>query len=283
MFSKNVIAFFFLLVLGLVCFAMSVNHKTGSAEQKTSPFPTDVYTNEYGEIHLTKINDSLVRTEFYNNDGDYFDTSMTYQNSSFQKNDGLAYLKFKTGGIRIYDNRIFVTEFSSMARILQHIRIDKVYERPFFKTSDTTSISGLIVQSKGGETIDGIYTLPQTGMQNEFVRMTGIITKEKFPREYYSTPDGPQGMFTDTNKVHYRMVIKPIQTEIKSTLTYSGYPVNTEMGAGIAWEFADSELYYLYGKSAWSEKELDQKITVQGVLARDDDGRSVLYNWKIAE
>ncbi len=283
MIAKNVIAFFGLLVLGLVCFAMSVNHKTISDDQKTLSFPTDVYANEYGEIHLTKINDSLVRTEFFNNDGDYFDTTMAYQNSTFQKNDGLAYLKFKTGGIRIYENRIFVTEFSNMARILQHIRIEKVYERPFFKISDTTSISGLIVHSKGGETIDGIYTLPQTGLQNQFVKMTGIITKEKYPREYYSTPDGPQGMFTDTNKVHYRMVIKPIETEIKSTNSYTGYPVNTEMGAGLAWEFADSELYYLFEKSAWSEKELNKKITVEGVLARDDDGRSVIYNWKIAE
>ncbi|MBL7897696.1 MAG: hypothetical protein JNJ99_04095, partial [Crocinitomicaceae bacterium] len=56
-----------------------------------------------------------------------------------------------------------------------------------------------------------------------------------------------------------------------------------EMGAGIAWEFADSELYYLFGKTAWSDKELDKKVTVEGVLARDDDGRSVIYNWKIAE
>lgn len=283
MFSKNVIAFFGLLVLGLVCFAMSVNIPSVTEEQKTISFPTDIYANEYGEIHLTKMNDSLVRTEFYNNDGDYFDTCMSYQNSSFHKNDGLAYLKFKTGGIRIYDNRIFVTEFSSMARILQHIRIEKVYERPFFKTSDTTSISGMIMHGKGGETIDGIYTIPQTGLQNQFVKMTGIITKEKYPREYYSTPDGPQGMFTDTNKVHYRMVIKPVETEIKKTTAYSGYPVNTEMGAGIAWEFADSELYYLFGKTAWSDKELDKKITVEGVLARDDDGRSVIYNWKIAE
>jgi hypothetical protein len=243
-----------------------------------------VYANEYGKILLSEINDSTMRTVFYNNEKMVFDTLMKI-NYDFRllQNDGFPFLHLRTGGIKMHENRLEIHDFGGPTYMAVYADIENIYERPFYKVNDTVVIHDLITHPKGGEMIQGIYILPNTGIQNEFATMKGIITKEKYKREYYSTADGPQGMFSDTAQVYYRLVIKPIDAKILPRQILTGRTMNINGSAAFIWDFADSEAYYLDGHQPWNEKELDKKITIEGVLVQFEDGKSVLKNWQIVE
>jgi len=239
-----------------------------------------IYANEYGKIHLSEINDSTMRTVFYDNEKMVFDTLMKidHQFSLLQK-DGLPFLHLRTGGIKICENRLEIHDFAGPAYMAMYVDIENIYDRPFYKVNDTIVINDLVMHPKGGEMIQGIYITPTSGLQNEVVSMKGIVTKEKYPREYYSTSDGPQGMFSDTTKTYYRLVIKPIEVKALPRERMTGRTMNIEGRAAFIWDLADSEAYYLDQQQPWDEKELDKKITIEGVLIQFEDGRSVLKNW----
>jgi hypothetical protein len=243
-----------------------------------------IYANEYGEIHLSEINDSTMRTVFYDNEKVVFDTLMKIDyHFSLLQNDGFPFLHLRTGGIKIHENRLEIHDFAGPAYMAMYVDIEKIYERPFYKVQDTIVISDLIEHPKGGEMIQGIYITQASGLQNEVVSVKGIVTKEKYSREYYSTSDGPQGMFSDTTKVYYRLVIKPIETKKLPRQRMTGRTMNINGHAAFIWDFADSEAYYLENQQPWNEKELDKQITIEGVLVQFEDGRSILKNWQYVD
>lgn len=243
-----------------------------------------IYANEYGEIHLTEINDSTMRTVFYDNEHIAFDTLMKIDHQfSLLQNDEFPFLHLRTGGIKMHENRLEIHDFAGPAYMAMYAGIENIYDRPFYKLNDTIVINDLIKHQKGGELINGIYIISDSDLQNEFVSMQAIVTKEKYPREYYSTADGPQGMFSDTTKVYYRLVIKPIAVKPLPRQTFTGRTMNIDGRAAFIYDFADSEAFYLDNHQPWSEKELDQKITIDAVLVQFEDGRSVLKNWQIIE
>lgn len=243
-----------------------------------------IYANEYGKIHLSEINDSLMRAVFYNNEGQVFDTIMKINyNFTLLPNDGYPFLHLKTGGIKVYENKLEVFDFAGPAYMAMYINIENIYDRPFYKLNDTVVIHDEIKHSKGGETIDGIYVIPASDKQNELVSLTGIITKEKYPRAYYSTADSPQGMFSDTTKTYYRLVVKPVSVDLLKKYNYTGATININGQAAFIWEFADSEAYYLDNHQPWSDEELDKTITIEAFLVQFVNGKSVLKNWIILD
>lgn len=281
MFKSNMhIAILGILATGVSCACASENKPTEWQADETT-----IYANEYGEIHLTPINDTLMRTVFFDNENQVFDTVMRIDHDfeMLYPDDNLPFLWLKTGGIKICDNRVEVHDFAGPAYMAQYVSIENLYTRPFYKIDDTVVIKDEIVHPKGGERLNGIYILPGTGYQNEFVEITGIISKEKFPREYYSTSDGPQGMFSDTTKVYYRLVIRPIDVKVIEKQTYTGRTKNIDGQAAFIWDYADSEAYYLDNHAPWTQDELDKKITLEAVLVQFINGKSVLKSWEIIE
>ncbi len=239
-----------------------------------------IYANEYGEIRLSEIDDSTMRTVFYNNEKKVFDTLMKIDHHfSLLPYDGFPFLHLRTGGIKIRENRLEIYDFAGPAYMAMYVDIENIYDRPFYKLNDTIVINDLITQLKGREMIQGIYFVENPGLQNEVVTMRGIVTKEKYPREYYSTADGPQGMFSDTTKIYYRLVIKYIDVKPLPRQRMTGRTMNINGIAAFIWDFADSEAYYLDQQQPWTEKELNKEITIEGVLVQFEDGRSVLKNW----
>lgn len=243
-----------------------------------------IYANEYGEIHLSEINDSTMHTVFYNNEKMVFDTLMKIDHDfRLLEKDGFPFLHLKTGGIKIRENRLEIHDFAGPAYMAMYANIEKIYDRPFYKLNDTIVINDLVKHQKGGELINGIYIHAESDLSPDFVSLKGIVTKEKYPREYYSTTDGPQGMFSDTTKIYYRLVIKLIEVKTIPRQRLTGRTMNIDGRAAFIWDFADSEAYYLDQHQPWSENELDKKITIDAVLVQFEDGKSVLKNWQIIE
>ncbi len=243
-----------------------------------------IYANEYGEIRLTELDDSTMRTVFYNNEEKVFDTLMKIDHDfSLLPNDGFPFLHLRTGGIKMRENRLEIHDFAGPAYMAMYVDIENIYDRPFYKLNDTIVINDLVKHQKGGELIKGMYISADTDLPTDFVSIKGIATKEKYPREYYSTADGPQGMFSDTTKIYYRLVIKPIEVKTIPRQTMTGRTMNIDGRAAFIWDFADSEAYYLDQHKPWSENELDKKITIDAVLVQFEDGKSVLKNWQIIE
>lgn len=246
------------------------------------------YANEFGEIELIPHNDTLMQAIFRDNEKIVFDTLMKI-NHDFKllPNDGFPFLSLQTGGIKIHNNCIKVWDFAGPAYMQMYASIENIYDRPFYKINESITIKDEIKHPKGGPRIGGIYLLDKEKnvdqYQNEFVHLKGIVTKEKYPRDYYSTPDGPQGMFGDTTEIHYRLVVKDYTIEVIKKETMTGRTMNINGQAAFIWDYADSEAYYLDGHAAWTEKELDKKITIEGVLVQFIDGKSVIKAWRIIE
>jgi hypothetical protein len=272
-------------IWGILAANVSCANGSGNAVQpltdKDPEKPVEIiYANEYGEIRLTELDDSTMRTVFYNNEKKVFDTLMKIDHHfKLLQNDGYPFLHLRTGGIKMHENRLEIHDFAGPAYMAMYVHIENIYDRPFYKLNDTIVINDLVTHPKGGEMINGIYIIPNSGLQNEFVTLKGIVTKEKYPREYYSTVDGPQGMFSDTTKIYYRLVIKTIEVKTPPRQRMTGRTMNIDGRAAFIWDFADSEAYYLDQQQPWNEKELDKKITIEGVLIQFEDGRSVVKNW----
>lgn len=171
----------------------------------------ELYANEYGEIELIKENDTLMRTILKNNIGEIFDTTMfiNHHNSLISKQDSLPYLQLGMTGIELRNECLIVHEFSNIEYILQFIQIEELYSRPFFKVGKAVTVEGDVRFAKG-LTINGIwlYAEDYDKIPESYVAITGIIKKEKYPLDYYSTEESPQGMFSDTSVVHYRLIMK---------------------------------------------------------------------------
>lgn len=244
-----------------------------------------IYANEYCEIHLTEIDDTTMHAVFFDNEKIVFDTLMKIDpDFNLLPSEGYPFLWLKTGGIQLHEGYLDVHDFAGPAYMGMYVNISSIYDRKFYLLNDTVVIRNVVKHSKGGTTIDGIYfTEPASENNPEFMEMTGVIRKEKYPRAYYSTADSPQGMFADTSEVHYRLVIEPILAKNMEPTTYTGTTLNIDGRAAFIWDFAGSEAYYLDEHPAWNAKEVDQKITINGVLVQFENGRSVLKNWEIID
>lgn len=278
MFKTNMhIAILVLLATGVSC--------ANASENKTGGKQTTIYANEYGEIHLTEINDKVMHAVFFDNEKQVFDTLMDIDRDfdMLSPDDDFPFLWVKTGGIKLYENRVEIHDFAGPATMGMYVAIENLYERPFYKLKDTIVIKDAVTHPKGGEQLNGMYVIPASGHPNEFVELTGIVTKEKYPRDYYSTNDGPQGMFSDTTKTYYRLVVKPVSVNVIEKYAYEGRTMNLNGQAAFIWDFADSEAYYLDNHAPWTEEELDKKITIEAVLVQFINGKSMLKSWEIIE
>eukprot|EP01034_Spumella_vulgaris_P045182 gene45182-56265_t len=194
------------------------------------------------------------------------------QNPPAGKPNPVGYLyenDLRMGGVEWNANYARIWEFSSLAFLAQYIRIEQMYERAFFRTGEPITVSGYMTNGKGGAQIDGIYLNGFTGSEFRYATVHGTVHKEPYPREYYSTADSPQGMFSD-NKIHYRLVMENYEIEKLQVQRMTGHTLNVDGHAHFVWEFADSESYRLDGREVWTKEEEHQKITLEGILVQDE-------------
>ncbi|MBD3636938.1 MAG: hypothetical protein HUJ25_06295 [Crocinitomicaceae bacterium] len=246
----------------------------------------DLYANEYGEIELVRVNDSIMRTIFRNNKNDEFDTLMKILPNFplYKSKDSLPFLSLGGRGIQMSEYYLEVMEFTSLLFIDQFIQIEHMYDRPFFKLGSEVKLEGDVSRGKG-RTVNEIWFEKGDveGYNLDYAIVYGVLHKEPYPRSYYSTAESPQGMFAEGSGPHYRLIFEDADFEAPPLTVFEGYPVNTSSGqAAIAWEFADSEAYIIEGHEPWTEKDLSKKIAVKGYLVQNRHG-SYLKNWEIIE
>lgn len=274
--------FYILTLVGAFSFLSCSANQPLSNSEKELP-SGDIYVNEHGQITLNKLNDSIMQVRFENNKGNTFDTVMEIAS---KENYKLAYgyypfLKWHWGGIQMHEYTLQVIEFSSMAYINQYIQIENIYTRPFYKIGDTIQLSGLIERSKGDLLLNSMYLSDKNFSQGDFIQSSGIVKKEKYPRAYYSTPESPQGMFGDTNVVHYRLIFEPITSKKIEKQVFTGTLMNNENDAAFIYDFADSEIFYVDSIQSWNESEINKHVTIEGYLVQFENGRSVIKSWNI--
>lgn len=278
----------YLLFIGLLSLSCTNSDKpvndAGQAPPEEVENTGTLYANEYGQIELVQINDTVMRTIFKNNDGDVFDTTMKimYDFKIIHSPDSLPFYSIGMRGIQQYNDYLRVFEFSSMLYLDQHIRIEKMYERPFYKMGSAIRIEGDVMKSKG-TTVDGIWIEQgdDLGYDFDYAIVHGVLHKEKYPEAFYSTDESPQGMFSKEDGIQYRLVFEDANFEAPQKTEYQGYPVMTASGdMALAWEFADSEAFILEGYELKNRHQLSEKITVSGYLVQDQRG-SFLKNWEI--
>ena len=242
-----------------------------------------IYANEYGEVQLSIKNDSTIRTIFKNNEGAIFDTLMIIKNdfklSSNQNH--LPFLQLHWGGLELHNNRLYVREYSNLLFLASYIQIQEMYTRAFYKIDKSTTIKGEVKFTKGGAILNGIYLIDYNKTPSKHIAVTGIITKETYPIDYYSTEASPQGMFGDTSIIYYRLVLKDYKINDLSKQIFTGTTINVNNQAAFAWEFADSEIYFLEQSKVWSKTQLYKEITIEAILIHDSVGKSILTNWEI--
>ncbi len=122
-----------IILLLFVAFLFSfcnAKDKTDSINQK------QVYCNNSGDsIVLNQLNDSVMQTVFYNSSGDVFDTTMQIVKEFDLRmhDDTIPFLKFHYGGLERYGDSLMICEYSSFTFLAQFVRLDSMYERPFFR------------------------------------------------------------------------------------------------------------------------------------------------------
>ena len=272
-----------------LCFFFPANLVT--AQQINIEKIEGLYANEYGEVRLIKEKDTLMRTIFKNNERIVFDTLMriNYDFKLKQRQDTFPFLQFQTGGLELQKECLFICEFSSpfliegdsMQYLSQFIQIEQMYTRPFYKIDKKVTITGEVRFGKGGATINGIYLINYQKKADIYLSIEGVIIKEKYPIEFYSTDESPQGMFSDTSITHFGLIMEDYTVKELPKQTYKGTTINVSGQAAFVWEFADSEIYFFDNKEPWSNKELNKKIEIEAVLIQDNLGKSILKNWKI--
>jgi hypothetical protein len=199
----------------IVCFffVACLSEKQDS-DNANNELKSELFANEYGEICLVKENDTVMRTIFKNNEGDVFDTIMSI-NHNFKmilKNDSFPFLQFHTGGIELSHDCLFIHEFS-----------------------------GVVLFNKGIK-INGIWLIDAgTDIPEEYLSVCGTIKKEKYPIDYYSTEESPQGMFSDTSIVHYRLIMEDYTIEEIPKQIFNGTAVNIDNQAAFISDLACSE------------------------------------------
>lgn len=280
---KNLI---YILFFSFVTLSCNTKQKQENIVTEKTNVKEELYANEYGEVRLIRENDTLMRTIFKNNEGDIFDTTMfiNYHSNLILKRDTFPLLQCGMAGIELHNEYLYVHDFSNMATMSQFTRIENIYTRPFYKLNDTVTIKGDIISSKG-LTIDGIWlnNTKNERTPEKYIAVKGIIKKEKYPIDYYSTDESPQGMFSDTNIIHYRLIMNDYSIQEIPTYRYKGTTFNQDNQAAFIYEFADSELFFLDNKEPWPENELNKEIVIDAVLVQFINGKSVLKNWEIID
>lgn len=287
-----------ILAVGLIGFGCSAKTSGDSDKQEksvqekpVSEIQTYVYASSEGQIKLSRLTDSTYFTVFTNNEGFQMDTTLTvgkkedYRRMLYiSPRDSVEnFLQYKKGALVVYENRIDVHDFTSIAQIALETQIRGIYDVPFYLTGAEITVKGDIYSGKVGHHVNGIHLgfeeLPGSN-SDSYYEVTGIVSKEAYPVEYYSTDESPQGMFdSDTSKKYYRLVMEDPEIQLPEKEYFKGTTINDSNGrAGIAWELADSELYLIWGKEeGWPENELGKDIGVNAVYVYEN-GISWLKN-----
>lgn len=275
------------LHISFLLFVLTSCQEATSDSASTEEDKGDVYISDFGQVTILQLNDTLYQTSFLNNEGFRFDTSM-----SLAENDSLFFqvdtdsnsfiLKYHWGGLLFKDNKIQVFDFAGYGLLGTQTQMWEIYEKPFYKTGCKHKISGDLIGSKGIMNIGEIYLTNTEAKEGKYYEFEGFISKEEWPIDYYSTDESPQGVFgSDTSVKHFRLVMDEPKDITPQPFTYTGTTINTSTGkAAIAWDFADSEAYYLDNHPAWTKNEELKRISVSGILIQNEQG-SVLKNWKI--
>jgi hypothetical protein len=249
----------------------------------------DLYVSNYGEVRILKMNDTLFQTSFKNNEGHEFDTTMTLiQDDSvflYQSDDSNSFtLRYNWGGLFFSNDQIQVYDFAGYGMLGAQTEMWDMYYNPFYKVDTKHTIKGLYQRSKSIQIIDDVHVLDRDMTAYQYYELKGEIKKEKWPIEFYSTNESPQGVIgNDTSELHYRLVLKNWEDVTPVKRIFKGSSINISTGdAAIAWDFADSEAFILDGHAPWTKEEELKSITVEGVLIQNEKG-SFLKNWKIIE
>jgi hypothetical protein len=284
---KNIFGIFFIALCTSACCA--ADGKPTLMEDSVPDSCGYRYANAGGDVCIRQINDTLYQTTFTNNEGFVFDTVLVCQPVTSQLwfmtrgGNKAKYLRFGWGGLLFDETKVQAHEFSSWARLNSYTENPNAYD-PFYRVGKEVTVKGDLMRMKGGYLLDGIYLL-NCDASDGYRHVTGVIEKEKFPRAYYSTSDGPQGMFgDDTTEIHYRLVMREYKIVEPEKYLYRGSTYNDSEGRpGIAWEYADSEGYLIWGKDEpWTKDELNKVVEVNAVLVQDQTG-SWLKNAEISE
>ena len=270
--------------------ASSCQGQVTDSPNKEKPVTNEnIYISQHGQVELNQLNDSTWQTTFTNNQDFLFDTIMikaaeTNKSSIFNNPDEQFFLKYHWGGLSVLKDRIYVVELSSYGLLGTQTDMWGMYQDPFFKLNQTTTLKGNIKGSKGLMAMEGVYFLDNKITSSQYYELEGEITKEKWPTAYYSTEESPQGIFgNDTTIEHYRLVMKSPKDVTPEMREFNGSTINISTGeASIIWEFADSEAYILEGHEPWKKSEEHQIIKVKGILVQNSYG-SILKNWEIIE
>ncbi|NJO88875.1 MAG: hypothetical protein HC831_07895 [Chloroflexia bacterium] len=253
--------------------------------RKNSMDFSGIYANEYGEISLKKLDSLKTSVSFKNNKLEVFDTLMfaDYDFDMVKNSDSIPFLSFNIkAGIEPHPECLYVHEFSAGIYLSRFIWIEEMFVRPFYKIMEPVELKGEIKFSKRGATIDGIY-LENYQSEQGYFKVTGTIVKEKYPKAYYSTSESPQGMFSDTNIIHYRLIMRDYVVSKPERQRFKGRLTNNFGKAAFVWEFADSEVYYLEGKDIWSEEMVGKEVVIEAVLVQTRKSAGILKKWRIIE
>lgn len=243
-----------------------------------------VYENEYGSIRILPNDKDWRRVIYANNSGDTFDTLLTVnpKMTLVPQDSAFPFLSLRWGGVEWNANRAYIREFSGLAFLAQFVHIERMYERPFYRTGQPVTVRGKITRDRNGAQVDGIYLDGYTGAESGYVIARGTVRKEPYPRGFYAADDSLQRILADDSQVHYCLVMENGRLEKPAVRRMTGYARNVNGQAHFLWEFADSESYRLEGRKPWTPEEEHRIITVEGILVQDFSG-SVLWDWKIIE
>lgn len=279
--------YFSLLIIILTVSCASNQPQKPTVENRTKA--EYLYANKHGSIKIEMLSDTAVRVLVSNNETVVFDSSFL-KKFDFQllpKRDSLPFLSLRTAGLEWTETWVQGWDFGGPAYMAMWTGMGKgIYEK-FYRLGEPVALQGDLHRSKAGITINGIYLLDfersHFGFLNRYIQIEGTIEKERYPLSYYSTPESPQGMFSDTSVAHYRLVMRDYHLSEIPRTRYVGYPKNIDGQAAFIWDFSLSEAFYLDNKPAWTTAELKKKITVDGVLVQETNKKSVLKNWQIVE
>jgi hypothetical protein len=277
--------------ISLICFSFLSCQTESSANSAMEVDSTDIaqiYENEYGQVELRQLNDTLWQTIFTNNEGFVFDTSITTSTDGgffrFQDSNSV-FLPYNWGGVNFTESELFVTEFSSYGMLASEANIWEMYERSFFRKGQKVHFQGDVYREKDGLKAKGMYIqLRENKIEPGYYNITGTIKKEKYPINYYSIDKSPQGKLgNDTTKIFYRLLLEDPVFELPEPFLYEGSKINTALGkAAIVWNWADSESYQIDSLGAWPTSQLGNPVKIKGYLSQTVFG-SVLKNWKIID
>ena len=82
---------FYISILTFSLLSCQTSTADDSVDETDAKVIGQIYVNEYGQVELNQLNDTLWQTVFTNNEGHVFDTSLAIDNSG-------GYLRFRARG-----------------------------------------------------------------------------------------------------------------------------------------------------------------------------------------